>query len=128
MIEAFEDLGTEKILDLANSRYNNGIIPNQMKKSVFITIPKKGDLLNCSNCRLFSPMSHLTKIILCVRTNRIKKFYAEVSCSQFGFREDKGKRNALFMRMLAERSIEIQKNLYVVLIMRKLLIELNIMK
>ena len=39
MIEAYEDLGTEKILDLANSIYNNGIIPNQMKESVFITIP-----------------------------------------------------------------------------------------
>jgi len=118
MIEACEDLGTEKILDLANSIYNSGVIPNQMKESVFITIPKKGDLLNCSNYRLISLMSHVTKIILRVLMNRIKKkIHAEVSWSQFGFRKCKGTRNAVFvMRMLAERSIEMQKNLYIVFI------------
>jgi len=49
--------------------------------------------------------------------NRIKKkIYAEVSWSQFGFRKEKGTRNAIFvMRMLAERSIEMQ-NLYVAFI------------
>jgi len=118
MIEACEDLGTEKILDLANSIYNSGVIPNQMKESVFITSPKKGDLLNCSNYRLISLMSHVTKIILRVLMNRIKKkIHAEVSWSQFGFRKCKGTRNAVFvMRMLAERSIEMQKNLYIVFI------------
>ena len=118
MIEACEDLGTEKIVDLANTIYNSGVIPSQMKESVFITIPKKGDLLKCSNYRLISLMSHVTKIILRVLMNRIKmKIYAEVSWSQFGFRKNKGTRNAVFvMRTLAERSIEMQKNLYAVFI------------
>ena len=61
MIEACEDLGTEKSVDLANNIYNSGVIPSQMKESVFITIPKKGDLLKCSNYRLISLMSHVTK-------------------------------------------------------------------
>ena len=118
MIEACEDLGTEKIVDLANNIFNSGVIPSQMKESVFITIPKKGDLLKCSNYRLISLMSHVTKIILRVLMNRIKmKIYAEVSWSQFGFRKNKGTRNAVFvMRTLAERSIEMQKNLYAVFI------------
>ena len=49
---------------------------------------------------------------------RIKnKIYAEVSWSQFVFRKNKGTRNATFvMRTLAERSIEMQKNLYAVFI------------
>ena len=118
MIEACEDLGTEKIVDLANNIYNSCVIPSQMKESVFITIPKKGDLLKCSNYRLISLMSHVTKIILRVLMNRIKmKICAEVSWSQFGFRKNKGTRNAVFvMRTLAERSIEMQKNLYAVFI------------
>ena len=45
------------------------------------------------------------------------KMYAEVSWSQFGFRKNKGTRNTVFvMRTLAERSIEMQKNLYAVFI------------
>ena len=89
-----------------------------MKESVFITIPKKGDLLKCSNYRVISLMSHVTKIILCVIMIRIKKkIYAEVSWSQFGFRKNEGTRNALpVMRTLAERSIEMQRNLYAVFI------------
>ena len=73
MLEACEDLGTEKILDLANIIYNSGVIPNQMKESVFTTIPKKGDLLNISNYRLISLMSHVTKIILLALINRMKR-------------------------------------------------------
>ena len=76
-------------------------------------------------------MSHVTKIILRVLLNRIKKkIYAEVSCSQFGFRKNKGKWNAVFvMRTLAERSIEMQRIcMQCLLIMRKLLTGLNIMK
>ena len=109
LIEAFEDLGTEKILDFANSTYISGVMPSQMN----------------------SPMSHLPKIILRVIMKRMKKkIYAEVSWSQFGFKKKKGTRSAVFvMRTLAERSIEMQKNLHVVFnIMRKPLTELNIMK
>ena len=79
---------------------------------------KEGDLLKCSNYRLISLMSHVTKIILRVIMNRIKKkIYTEVSWSQFGFRKKKGTRNAVsVMRTLAERSIEMQRNLYAVFI------------
>ena len=118
MIEACKDLGTEKIVDIANNIYNNGVIPSQMKESVFITIPKKGDLLKCGNYRLISLMSHVAKIILRVLMNRIKKkIYAEVSWSQLDLRKSKRTMNAVFiMRMFAERSIEMQRNLYAVFI------------
>ncbi|XP_069976490.1 uncharacterized protein [Penaeus vannamei] len=73
MIEACKDLGAEKILNPANKIYNSGIIARQRKESVFITIPKKGDLLDCSNYRLISLISHITKVILRVIMNRFKK-------------------------------------------------------
>ncbi|XP_047489095.1 uncharacterized protein LOC125039300 [Penaeus chinensis] len=67
---------------------------------------------------LISLKSHTTKIILRVIMNRLKKkIQSEVSWSQFGFKKNKGTRNAIFvMRILAETAIEMQKNLYVILI------------
>ena len=88
MIIDCEDLGTERIVDLASSINNSCVITGQMKESVFVTIPKKGDLLNCSNYGLISLISRVTKIILRVLKNSIKmKIYAEVSWSQFGSRK-----------------------------------------
>ena len=82
-----------------------------MRESIFITLPKKGDLLLCSNYRLISLMSHITKIILRVVVARIKnKINPEVSEEQFGFCNGKGTRNTIFVaRILGERVIEMQK-------------------
>ena len=88
VIKGCEDLGTERIVDLANSINNSFVITGQMKESV-LTIPKKGDLLNCRNYGLISLMSHVTKIILRVLMNSIKmKIYAKVSWSQFCSRKN----------------------------------------
>ena len=62
MIEACGEIGIEKVCQLANRIYDKGVIPQRMKESIFITIPEKGDLLQCSNYRLISLMSHVTKI------------------------------------------------------------------
>ena len=64
MLQACGEIGIKKVCILANKIYESGIIPQKMKESIFITIPKKGDLLQCSNYRLISLMSHITKIIL----------------------------------------------------------------
>ena len=40
MIEAAEELGIRKITDLANRIYESGYIPNAMRESVFVAIPK----------------------------------------------------------------------------------------
>ena len=85
-----------------------------MKESIFITIPKKGDLLNCSNYRLISLMSHITKILICIIMFRMKKvIHNENSWEQFGFRKNKGTRNAIFvMRSIAKRNIQMQQDIY----------------
>ena len=40
MIEATEEFGMRKIADLANRIYESGYIPNAMRESVFVAIPK----------------------------------------------------------------------------------------
>ena len=46
MIEACGDIGISKLVTIMNKIYESGYIPQQMKESIFIRIPKKGDLLN----------------------------------------------------------------------------------
>ena len=56
-------------------------------------------------------MSHLTKVML--RVLMRNKIIPETSETQFGFRTDKGTRNAIFsLRTRMERAIEVQKGLY----------------
>ena len=60
-------------------------------------------------------MSHITKILLRAILIRARsKVRPEISEEQYGFMEDRGTRNAIFMmRSIAERAIEMQRDLYV---------------
>ena len=59
-------------------------------------------------------MSHVTKLILCVIMARTKvKIQQEISDVEYGFVKDSGTRNSIFiLRMLCERSIEMQQKLF----------------
>ena len=59
-------------------------------------------------------MGHLTKVLLRIIMARMRKsLRPEISQLQFGFVPDKSTRNAIFtLSMLAERCIEMQKDLY----------------
>ena len=114
MILASGNFGIRKIVELANKIYNTGYIPKEMYKSIFIAIPKKPGAVECNLFRTISLMSQITKIILKVILNRIKqKLKLEIAEEQYGFMKGKGTRNAIFiMRMLTERAIEVQKDVY----------------
>ena len=114
MILANGNFGLRKIVELANKIYNTGYIPKEMYRSIFIAIPKKPNAVECSLHRTISLMSTITKIILRVILNRIKKkIRFKVAEEQYGFTEGKGTRNAIFnMRMITERAIEVQKSVF----------------
>ena len=113
MIEATRDFAIEHITKIANKVYNTGTIPNEMAKSIFIAIPKKPGAVECSSHRTIALMSQIGKIVLRVILERIRsKLRSEVAEEQFGFMAEKGTSNAIFtMRMIQERSIEMQKDL-----------------
>ena len=114
MILASGDFGLRKIAELARKIYDTGYIPKEMYKSIFIAIPKKPGAVECNLFRTISLMSQITKIILKVILNRIKrKLKPEIAEEQYGFMKGKGTRNAIFiMRMLTERAIEVQRDVY----------------
>ena len=70
--------------------------------------------IDCELYRTISLMSHSTKVLLRIIMARMRKsLRPEISQLQFGFVPDKSNRNAIFtLSMLAERCIEMQKDLY----------------
>ena len=70
--------------------------------------------MECNKHRTISVMSQLGKIVLRVILNRIRsKIRPEIAEEQYGFVKGKGTTNAIFLlRMLSERAIEMQKDVY----------------
>ena len=114
VIVALEDLGVDIVTKLVNCIYDNGEIPKDMLKSIFIPLPKSPGATECGSHRTISLMSHFTKVLLRVLMERMRKsIRPEISPAQFGFVPDKGTRNAIFtMSMLMERCIEVQQDMY----------------
>ena len=114
MLEAMGEFAIEKLTVIANQIYETGTITKQMRRSVFITIPKIDGTLDCKKHRTISIISQIAKIILRVVMQRVvSRIRREVAPEQYGFIPGKGTTNALFvMRNLMERMIEKQKDVY----------------
>ena len=114
MVEAAGDFAIGAITDLANTIYRTGQVPESMRESEFLVIPKKSGAVECSKHRTISIMSQVAKIVLKVLDERLKvKVEETVDKAQFGFRKGRGTRNATFMlRTIIERAVEKQKDLF----------------
>ena len=95
--------------------YVQGSFPSELNKSIFIALPKVNRTLKCEKHRTLGLMSHVTKLMPRIVINRIRgRTLHEIAPEQYGFIPDKGTGNAIFvLRMLVERSIERQKDVYV---------------
>ena len=115
MWKALGEFAIDKLTALFNKIYSSGYIPEEMTKSVFITLPKKPKATECGDYRLISLMPHITKIFLRVILNRIKmRINIEVGEEQFGFRAGSGTREGIFcLIVLAQKYIEVNRDLYV---------------
>lgn len=114
-LKALDENNIEIITNLCSVIYNSGQIPPEMKQSVFITLPKKHKTQNCTEHRTISLMSHVTKLLLKIILQRIiNKINQEVSRLQSGFRSGTGTREGIFnLRTICERSLEVQKDVYI---------------
>ena len=115
MVRALGEWGEEHITQMAGCMYDTGERAKQMERSLLVTIPKKAGTLECSKHRTIAISSQISKVILRVVMERLRgKIRQEVGEEQFGFLEGKGTTNAIFvLRMLAERAVEMQKDMYV---------------
>ena len=113
-LKAMGDFGLDKLTSLCNQMYKNAYIPEDLRTSVFIVLPKKANAIECSDHRTISLMCHTLKLLLTVILRRIStKIDAVVSDEQTGFRKNSGTREGIFsLRMLVEKHIEMQRDIY----------------
>ena len=83
-----------------------------------ITLPKKGNLQQCQNCRTISLISHPSKVFLKITVNLLKpqaeKIIAE---EQAGFRAKRSTTEQIFkLRILCEKYLQHQQDPYHVFI------------
>ena len=81
------------------------------KRSVFISIPKKGIVKECSNYRPIALISHASKVMLKILQARLQQYMnRELPDVQAGFRKGRGTRDQIAkIRWIMEKAREFQK-------------------
>ena len=70
--------------------------PQDWKRSVFISIPKKGNAKECSNYRTIAVISHASKVMLKILQARLQQYVnRELSGVQDGFRKGRATRDQI---------------------------------
>ena len=70
--------------------------PQDLKKFVFIPLPKKGNAKECSNYCKIALMSHASKVMLKILQARLQQYVnCELPDVQAGFRKGRGTRDQI---------------------------------
>ena len=88
--------------------------PQYWKRSVFISIPKKGNAKECSNYCTIALISHTSKVMLKILQARLQQYVnLELPDVQAGFRKGRGTRDQTAnYHWITEKAREFQKNIY----------------
>ena len=107
--------GTKELVELCKEMYLKGIWPADFTRVVMIPLQKKMNAVECSDHRTISLISHASKILLKILTNKIEaKARDFIGQNQFEFRKGCSTRDAIgVMRMICERSLEFGNNVYI---------------
>ena len=81
---------------------------------VFIPIPKKGNVKECSNYCTIALISHTSKVMHKILQARLQQFVnCELSDVQAGFRKGRGTRDqSANIHLIIAKATEFQKNIY----------------
>ena len=70
--------------------------PQDWKRSIFISIPKKGNAKECSDYRTTALISHASKVMLKILQSRLQQYMNRVCVDvQAGFRKGRGTRDQI---------------------------------
>ena len=70
--------------------------PQDWKSSVFIPIPKKGNVKECSNYHTIALISHASKVMIRILQARLQQYVKdELADVQAGFRKGRGTRDQI---------------------------------
>ena len=88
--------------------------PQDWKRSLFISIPKKGNAKECSNYHTIALISHTSKVMLKILQARLQQYVnRELIDVQARFRKGRGTRDQIAnIPWIIEKGREFQKNIY----------------
>ena len=88
--------------------------PEDWKRSVFISIPKKGDDKECSNYHINALISHARRVTLKILQARLQQYMNRgLPDVQAGFRKGRGTRDQIAnISWITEKAREFHKNIY----------------
>ena len=88
--------------------------PQDWKRSVFIPIPKKSNVKECSNCHTIALISHASTAMLKILQARLQQYMnLELADVQAGFRKGRGARDQIAnICWIIKKAREFQKNIY----------------
>ena len=86
--------------------------PQDWKRPVFISIPKKGNAKECSNYRTIALISHSSKIMLKILQARLQQQVNHELDVQDGSRKCQGNRIQVANILWIKKAREFQKNIY----------------
>ena len=88
--------------------------PQDLKRSVSISILKKGNTKECWNYHKIALISHISKVILKILQARLQQYVnRELPDAQAGFRKGRGTRDQIAnICWIIEKAREFQKNIY----------------
>ena len=88
--------------------------PQDWKRSVFILVPKKGNVKECLNYHIIALISHTSKVMLKILQERLQNYMNhELPAVKAGFRKGRGTRDQIAnIRWIIEKAREFQKNIY----------------
>ena len=88
--------------------------PQDLKRSVFIPVPKKGNAKECTNYCTIVLLSHANKVMLKILQARLQQYVNhELPYVQAGFRKGRGTRDQIAnIHWIIEKAREFQKNIY----------------
>ena len=114
LLKNFDNAGVKILLQLCNKVWHTRIWPDDWKKSLFITLPKKGDINECKNNRTIALIPHASKILLHILNERLRPHIErELPPEQAGFRRGRGTRDHIAnIRHIIEKCKEYRRKVY----------------
>ena len=88
--------------------------PQDWRKSVFILIPKKGNVKECPNYPTIALISHASKVMLKILQARLQQYVKyELLNVQAGFKKGRGTRDQIAnILWIMKKARKFQKNIY----------------
>ena len=110
LFQILKDVAVKVLHSICQQIWKTQQWPQDWKRAVFISIPKKGNAKECSNCCTIAIISHASKVMLKILQARLQQYVNhELPDVQDGFRKGRGTRGQIAnIHWIIEKSRELK--------------------